>query len=264
MRPHHLSSRLLFALLASADLSAGLLVALAGATGCGSSHPSGTLVRGGAAGESGATDGGTRIPDGAGADLLAATRACTSDDACAGTTPHCDLASGRCGACLPDVDCAGGSACDPVSGACVECVTDGDCAAPTATCDLIRHQCVASCRTAATGACTRGLVCDAAAGACVACVRNADCARGTVCDRAGGACVGCLVDSDCPIDSPVCTPGHSCSDACASDVDCQDGSGPGPPGDRSVCDPRSHLCVDCVGNVDCGADSFCRADGTCG
>src|SRR5947208_710609 len=80
--------------------------------------------------------------------------------------------------------------------------------------------------------------------------------------EAGGACVDCLIDADCPIDSPVCTPGHTCSDSCAADTDCQDG--PAVPGNLSVCDPRSHLCVDCLRNSDCGADSYCRADGTCG
>ena len=31
--------------------------------------------------------------------------------------------------------------------------------------------------------------------------------------------------------------------------------GPAVPGDLSVCDPRSHLCVDCLRNADCGSDS---------
>ena len=185
-------------------------------------------------------------------------RICHSDDACAGLTPRCDLATGRCAACSVDTACPGGSVCDPASGACVECATDDDCAAPTPTCDEARHQCVATCR--AGGGCGAGGVCDPATETCVACVHDSDCARGMHCNRAGGACVDCLTDADCPIDSPVCTPGHSCSDACVADSDCQDG--PAVPGDLSVCDPSSHLCVDCLRNADCGGDSYCRADGT--
>ena len=230
--------------------------------GCSDSKtPPGGSVRGGTGGDqiNVVVDGGAGGNDGSGGP--AAARPCTANDGCSGATPRCDLAAGRCVACNPDVDCAGGSVCDPTSGACVECLSDGDCSAPTATCDVGRHLCVASCRGAN---CARGTFCDTAVGSCVGCVRNADCARGTLCDRARGECVECLADADCPVDSPVCTPGHACSDACASDTDCQDGNGPGPPGNRSVCDPRNHLCVDCLGNGDCGTDSFCRADGTCG
>ena len=244
-------------------LVVALSVSAFAAVGCGGSKSSGGAMRGGTGGDQTnvVLDGGADV-GAAGLDAPAGSRACTADDACAGATPRCDLASGRCAACRPDLDCAGGSVCDPASGACVECLTDGDCSAPTATCDVGRHLCVAACRTSAT--CARGTVCDTTAGSCVGCVRNADCARGALCDRARGECVECLADADCPVDAPVCTPGHSCSDACAGDTDCQDGNGPGPPGDRSVCDPRSHLCVDCLGNADCGNDSYCRADGTCG
>ncbi|HET6150571.1 MAG TPA: hypothetical protein VFH68_23735 [Polyangia bacterium] len=229
--------------------------------GCGRSDGGGgAAARGGAGGSQTdvVIDGG----DESGSDVRAGTRPCTGDDGCAGATPRCDLPAGRCAACRPDVDCVGVGVCDPSTGACVECIGDGDCSAPTATCDVGRHLCVAACRGSAT--CARGTVCDTQSGSCVGCVRNADCARGALCDRARGECVECLVDGDCPVDAPVCTPGHSCSDTCASDTDCQDGSGPGPPGNRSVCDPRSHLCADCLGNGDCGNDSFCRADGTCG
>jgi hypothetical protein len=231
--------------------------------GCGDPKtPPGGEVRGGTGGDQTnvVLDGGAG--DGGDASGPAGARACTADDGCAGATPLCDVPRGRCVACRPDVDCAGGSVCDPSSGACVECLTDGDCSAPTGTCDVGRHLCVASCRGGS--ACARGTFCDAASGSCVGCLRNADCGRGLLCDRARGECVECLADTDCPIDAPVCTSGHSCSDACAGDTDCQDGNGPGPPGNRSVCDPRSHVCVDCTSHLDCGTDSFCRADGTCG
>jgi hypothetical protein len=231
--------------------------------GCGGGSVASTTPdiagRGGAGGAGVGIDGGATTTD-AGADVPAALGPCRSDDQCAGTTPRCDVATSRCVACAADTACAGGSVCDPGSGACVECVTNDDCDAPTATCDLTRHLCVAACRT--TAQCAGRGVCDTTTGSCLGCVRDTDCARGTHCDLAGGECVDCLVAADCPADSPLCTPGHTCSDVCVTDADCNDGSSPQDP--PSFCDPRNHLCVDCLRNVDCDSDSFCRADGTCG
>ena len=248
--------------LAKAIVSA-IAIAIPGwGAGCGRDGAAGVLPdvvgRPGIGGSDGGTpasgaDAATSIPNGA------AGGACRTSAQCAGTTPGCDEVTGRCAPCTADTVCPGGNVCDPAGGACVECVTNDDCSAPTATCDPTRHQCVITCRTSAQ--CGRD-VCDTTTGSCLACVLDTDCARGTHCDRARGECVDCLADADCPADAPVCTPGHSCSDACATDADCNDGQGPQDP--PSFCDPKNHLCADCLRNADCGADGLCRADGTCG
>jgi hypothetical protein len=255
-------------------LALGCSIAIALTIGCGGSGAKDDAVRGGSGGGIGATlpDGGSPLDatDAIGAmdasagvsSDVALGAVCHGDDACTGFTPHCDLILGRCVACASNTLCPGGSVCDPATGACVECVTSDDCSAPTATCDSTRHICVATCRAGAGGGCSGGTFCDTASGSCLACIRDSNCSGGQHCDRTRGECVDCLIDTDCPADSPVCTPGHSCSDACTINSDCQDG--PAVPGSLSVCDPSSHLCADCLRNADCGADSFCRPDGTCG
>jgi hypothetical protein len=187
-----------------------------------------------------------------------AVLACSSDSVCGGLRPRCDLATSRCVPCA-GADCIGGSVCDPSSGTCVDCLADVDCGAPTSRCDPARHLCVAPCRTAGDCVTPGSSLCDAVRASCAECATDANCRGGQRCDPGTAACVDCLVDAHCPRETPVCTPGHTCSDACVTDIDC----GAGSPGGGGFCDPRSHLCADCLKNGDCGMDGYCRKDGTC-
>ena len=227
-------------------------------------------------------DGG-EIPDGevdAAADG-AADGGLPCDDACAGDTPHCDIESNTCVACLEASHC-GAPTTMCVAGACVECTSAAECTSSAAP------------------------VCGAA-GACVGCTESADCDRfdtesaDFVCETSSGACVGCLVaDNDaegrnaaCPSDSPYCDAGAclpclddaDCTDpaatacsrsgtgglvavcvGCSADTECADDAGAaGAHPGLAQCDEDRGLCVECTASSECSAPtSLCDgADDTC-
>lgn len=164
---------------------------------------------------------------------------------CDGTTPHCDVASMTCVACLETSDCASPAVCKTnghacvacntdtecatnitnrlcaTDNTCVECLADTDCNGPTeAKCNLTTHQCV-PCDSNEQCEGISGLsVCDDTdgTGECVECtVTDETACSGNSCDPATnectttplasvGTCGRCLADSECANAEARCVP----------------------------------------------------------
>ena len=177
---------------------------------------------------------------------------CTSDTACGGPTPRCDVASGTCRGCTTNAHCAAfGLVCDTAAGTCVGCVTAKDCTGGACS---PSHECTNACT--GTMKCMAPLLCDSASGACVECATDANC-KGGRCNPATRACVECLVAKDCPSDAPTCDPvGLACTKGCAGEADCAALS--------MHCDLTAKLCRECTRNDHCGPKGYCQPDFTCG
>jgi hypothetical protein len=219
---------------------------------------------------------------------------CTTDDGCASDPagPRCDIASGRCVACLLDAHCRAGCercrarTCERVPGACCD---DADCPA-THRCDARAHVCRGCEDDAACRSCER---CDRPSGLCVrrddACCEDSDCVAGCQrcrddacvlaegrccasadctattrprCDPAGAICAACRDDADCPACRTCDAATGACvatPDRCCVDGDCVD---PGAP----FCDAGAARCRACLDGVHCGAgaclDARCVSCGT--
>ena len=184
---------------------------------------------------------------------------CQNDGACAGATPHCDLARGVCAGCATDRDCRRHLVCEPVSGECRDCVTDANCPPDGPLCDAPSKQCTKTC--ADSSQCFDPTVgpnyCDLTLGRCF------DCGQGGVgcqhaerplCEFVTRSCVQCLSDADCTPAAPSCGPSGQCSPPCVSTAACPTGL---------VCDVHQALCVECVTNRDCGRLT-CQPNQTCG
>ncbi|MEZ4394616.1 MAG: hypothetical protein R3A48_26380 [Polyangiales bacterium] len=125
---------------------------------------------------------------------------CTSNDACSGETPACDLATGRCVQCTASAE----SACSPQQ-----------------HCDAVAQRCVAGCRSdegcgAGGDAGPRGR-CDVAQHACVECLADPDCGAGRLC--VGAVCVpGCNGGQACPAGQSCCN--GACAEVGTSTAHC--------------------------------------------
>ncbi len=217
------------------------------------------------------------------------------DEGCAAGAPACVTpAAGRafCGACdddqtggAMDDGCVGAAPlCDPSSNTCASCLDDSatmdsGCSAGAPVCDTSvgLGVCVACEDTnAGTGPGDTDFGCGAgspycddsgAAPVCVECLGAAQCEDGNDCTQdlcTAGAC-----------GNPDETAGTSCGtgDACdgaGTCVDCVDGGAgtdPGCSGGAPLCDVSGGgpggMCVECLGNDDCGVDEFCTPTGVC-
>ncbi|PIV99889.1 MAG: hypothetical protein COW42_09605 [Deltaproteobacteria bacterium CG17_big_fil_post_rev_8_21_14_2_50_63_7] len=130
--------------------------------------------------------------------------------------------------CTSNGDCTAG-VCNTATGMCVDCMANGNCAAPTPTCDMATHTCVADCAS------------------------NTDCTDSALpaCDVTGGVCVECIDNSTCADPTPTCdTLSNTCKANCASNTDCVNAGAP-------VCDTNAGVCVECLGNGDCTPPDTC-------
>ncbi|MBI5516739.1 MAG: hypothetical protein HY909_23345 [Deltaproteobacteria bacterium] len=147
--------------------------------------------------EGGAPMDGGDAPD-VGMDGPEGTSGCARDEDCQASLagPLCDLALGRCVACIPSQDrCPPGQFCDPAGRTCLSgCTSDADCGAK--------------------GSVTR---CDPSTHRCVGCTTDDHCAPGTLCR--GGQCLpGCTDAHGCGVGRTCCAGG--CVDTSASVMHC--------------------------------------------
>lgn len=198
----------------------------------------------------------------------------------------CHKASGRCGQCQGNADCASSSAkrCDTKRMTCVACATDGDCAGARPLCDAASGRCVACKVNADCVASTGGPTC--VAGAC-SCGADAHCAGvsvwGTSClSFAGVQRCGCTSDSACKGKAPgtsceltvkKCTckadsecktkpwtscqppypgaPYHHCEAPCKTDKDCPDPN-------TAHCNVSNGRCVACTQSSHCATRDWAK------
>ncbi len=200
---------------------------------------------------------------------------CTSNDDCGHDPagPLCDLASGRCGACLPQQDvCPPGQYCSATTLRCeVGCKGDPDCvvagpdggkddAAPVD--DAATEGGTDDAGQADVGADAKVLTCDPASHACTGCEVDDDCPLGTLC--VAPACVaGCTIEHGCPAGWSCC--GAVCLDTsvdpqhCGNcDTKCAD-----PPHAQAACESGSCVIANCTAPYqDCDSDytTGCETD----
>jgi hypothetical protein len=120
---------------ASRDAGAGGGLGAGGTSGGGGgSAGSASAGRGGSAGAAGSIGTG-----GAAAPVCTSSGQCTAQLA----TPYCDVAGGKCVACLGNANCASGGApvCNLTTHACVVCVTSADCPVATPVCNTVSGTC---------------------------------------------------------------------------------------------------------------------------
>ncbi|MFO0747195.1 MAG: Ig-like domain-containing protein [Myxococcota bacterium] len=202
-----------------------------------------------------------------------------SDTGCGSVNNACDLATTnpRCVDCQVTADCAAGNVCEPQTKTCVPC-------RDTAAFPAVDEGCQSGlpiCRTGGVttpvcveclndGQCPGG-VCDPATFTCMTC-RDTQPGAGLdagcsdllpMCDAppggAGESCVPCVDDHASPATDTGCTTALPTCDTlaaggprcveCASDLDC--------PEARPLCEPKSDVCVGCIGDGDCGDDEIC-------
>jgi Cys-rich repeat protein len=210
---------------------------------------------------------------------------CTSNAQCSGTTPICNLSTGRCRACM-GTDCATGfpgkTFCGS-SGACVQCRAAADCSISTPVCTASNTcgpcsqdaQCAAprpatpyckpgggpcvACTASTQCTASTAPICDATTFACRGCGSNTECSsrNGSLGNNllrcgAGGVCVQCVGNADCPSSAPTCA-SNSCG-PCASDAGCAG---------RSFTHCLSGGCVQCLANGDCANGQVCLGNHTC-
>ena len=198
----------------------------------------------------------------------------------------CNKATGRCGQCQQQADCASSSAhhCQLASMRCVACKADADCGGQTPLCDSTSGRCVACKTSAQCAASAHGLVC--AGGACT-CAADKDCAGSAA---QGGRCVtfgglkrcGCAADKDCAtsaagpscyttVNKCTCKASGDCKKApqtscqapypaavykvcvrpCKADQDC-------PAGNTPRCKTSSGACVSCTTSAHCASRPWAR------
>ncbi|MEZ4268534.1 MAG: MopE-related protein, partial [Myxococcota bacterium] len=182
---------------------------------------------------------------------------CLSDTQCGGDTPHCNVATNKCVACVTAGQCndqvactvdacvnnacthtpadAGtacqGGVCSGASAICVQCVSDTQCSGSTPHCNVATNKCV-ECVNAEQ--CDDGVQCTVdACGEGNVCTHTAS-QPGTACD--GGVCSG---------DTKKCV-------ECVSDTQCS--------GDESHCNVASNTCVECVSSEHCDDSLECTVD----
>lgn len=131
------------------------------------------------------------------------------------------------------------------------CITSKDCKA--GVCDVQKHACI---ECLATADCPMGTAC--LSGQCqpaMRCVSSVECkVQNRICSATVGACVDCDEDADCGGADGTCLD-HVCygKRQCISDKDCP-----------AVCDKGgSHLCVECVVDLDCPKNEYCSPDHRC-
>jgi hypothetical protein len=132
------------------------------------------------------------------------TFVCKDDKACSGTTPFCNMATGKCAGCVTDDQCREGEICK--SDACVPgCSAQKSCG-DAGMCDVVSGTCK-TCQT--DNDCPdKGLPrCDAETQRCVACLpQNDNCAQGHHCVKTNGVynCAqGCKTDAECIMNGMV-------------------------------------------------------------
>ncbi|AKV02276.1 hypothetical protein AKJ09_08939 [Labilithrix luteola] len=166
------------------------------------------------------------------------TFACKADVDCAVPGLRCDVASGRCVACLEEAHCTLPSRahCDLDTMECVGCLTHEQCG-PRQRCEDVTHTCVDTCFDADDVCPTPGFVCDGSSHRCIECTYAANCAsspRRPYCETVTGRCVECLGNAQCPKDKPRC---DRCAGRCVGCLGSNE-CGPG-----QVCDPGTFTCV---------------------
>jgi len=185
---------------------------------------------------------------------------CKSAADCLSTTnAQCDVATGRCVACLKDTDCTDGSGqyCSVGLGRCVACRQDSHCASSKTL--PYCHAASGKCAECSADSHCKGYVwgnkCvdNTAYGKQCRCQGSSDClgnANGPTCYSKYRKC-SCSSDTDCKVfPYTVCLPPYSgatyknCQKACATDADCTSKSAP-------HCDATSGRCVACVLDTQC-------------
>ena len=123
-------------------------------------------------------------------------------------------------------------------------------------------------------------VCESDAGQCVQCVIDSDCkdAANPRCDDTSARCVPCLPANDncgANLYCALSAGDFQCSAGCKTNSDCANADGGTGGGDdggaadggaepsRSLCDPQSHQCSQCLADTDCPLGQLCQA-GSCG
>lgn len=136
-----------------------------------------------------------------------------------GNTPYCDVESGVCVACTPDMGCEDPLRCHPDTHACVGCVSNDDCDDPdNGHCDPGSHTCVPCEIDADCSGFGPAATCDADKQRCRACAEHSDCPE-TACDLAVGDCFPADATSHAYVDALDCDTMMD-SELCAKDEQC--------------------------------------------
>jgi hypothetical protein len=199
-----------------------------------------TAGAGGAAGNAGATFGGTtgngtagggRDPGLGGGGTTAAGNAGSGDLGGGGTE---QVSCGDVAACPADLHCR--------DNLCWQCASDLDCTVSGLRhCEPIRRRCVACVTTAD---CDVGYACDSLANRCLKkCEEDVDCKGQHGCDEHRLVCYQCDEDRECSASplGPLCATDRSGCVQCLKDADCP----------NQHCDQLVGRCVDCRDGLDC-------------
>ena len=154
---------------------------------------------------------------------------------CAGGTPYCVAAEGRCAECGPTAPCDDGLRCDQMTFTCTDALPNGMC--------LVDSDCQGG------GVCFNGT--------CVECFQDSDCPARNRCDTNSFTCqyspcagVECQRGSSCDMGSGRCNPG------CTSNMDCA-------LPDVMECNPQTGQCYNVDGSCDLSGDAVCAPGGQC-
>src|SRR6185369_6077590 len=89
--------------------------------------------------------------------------------------------------------------------------------------------------------------CEKTTHTCVACIDHGDCGFGTPYCSPTHTCVECLAPANCPQNGETCDPvTNRCSRECDSSNDCSSNQV------NRQCDPDRKVCVQCLGDGNCG------------